>query len=920
MVFLQSLVDHSGIVAIKPRQSGITTTAAAFCCGELLFCSPKMPHTILCIANKLDMSRQMLEKITDFLNQAPRWMWGPDYYSADSKNPKNLKSIYIKKSKDEIELFNGCKLYARSSGPNAARGISAASILILDEAAFIQDGPTVFAQALATTASVENAKIIMISTPNGQDQLYYKTYMGAINRTNNFHAVIFKWFQDPRFNRNLSWQRMNKTTGELDILKETVIGPRGEIAYDEQHWAALEKEGWKPTSPWYERMCKLFNNDSMKIAQELDISFLGSADNVVPVDAIEMQQRENVVDLPEDWHLGDPMVKDTWIWKQPIEGHRYICSCLPQGEKVVTERGLVNVECVSDDDKLLTDKGEWTHIKHRVARKVDEEKVMSIQLAGCATPTRFTWNHPIFASNESRKATRCQKWQGDVAESRWTHEFRFMRAEDVNVGDWVCVPNIFYGKTIGDDELVRIWNDRLLEKETWHSIGSYLRDTKHIESVDPDMELLLFDKFGSKTKYIPSWAKIIPLEFKKELLKGFFGDEKLRQTAELSQKLVVDNYKLSLLIDIQDILFSEGIVSESAYIGDGLFALILSKPMTKKFLDLLEIENNIRNRVITAKGGCYLSDDNRTIYRQVEIASIKKYSGIVYNFEVFDNNHTYCVSGMVTHNCDPSSGASDDRTAIEIFDVDAIDNNGTPCYEQVLEYYGKMRGDEIGDMVYRYASTYNNALVVVEETGGYGSPVIITLQNKNYPNMYYDDPGLKTPTIKRKYKEYNLREDQKLPGFHTTSVRVQLTGNLVSLVKSNAFRIRSSRVISELNTWIWKNGKADHAHGEHDDAIMALAIGLFVMEYSLLRQEEAKARDKSILSSWMVMGSYHGDNSKKERQDTVSMDTGGYYLTTTPRVVPEALKRKQHNDICLMLGGIRPGNDIPVCPKKPRKI
>lgn len=34
-------------------------------------------------------------------------------------------------------------------------------------------------------------------------------------------------------------------------------------------------------------MCKSFNNDEQKIAQELDISFLGSSDTVVPIEVIE---------------------------------------------------------------------------------------------------------------------------------------------------------------------------------------------------------------------------------------------------------------------------------------------------------------------------------------------------------------------------------------------------------------------------------------------------------------------------------------------------------------------------------------------------------------------------------------------------------------------------------------------------------
>jgi hypothetical protein len=36
--------------------------------------------------------------------------------------------------------------------------------------------------------------------------------------------------------------------------------------------------------------------------------------------------------------------------------------------------------------------------------------------------------------------------------------------------------------------------------------------------------------------------------------------------------------------------------------------------------------------------------------------------------------------------CDPSRGTSEDKTAIEIIDMDGRDENGLPIIEQVLEY------------------------------------------------------------------------------------------------------------------------------------------------------------------------------------------------------------------------------------------
>ena len=212
-VFLQTLAKVRNIVAIKPRQCGITTLTGAWATAQCVFASEDAPETILCVGNKLDLANQLITKIRDFLTQVPRWYWGDDYYSPDPKSDKNMKNIFVKDSKSELELFNGCRIVARSSGENAARGISAVSILILDEAGFIENGKAVYATCAACMASNPNSKTVMVSTPNGHDELYYNTYKQALAHENNFTAVQFRWYQDPRYNKNLKWfKKGNKKT------------------------------------------------------------------------------------------------------------------------------------------------------------------------------------------------------------------------------------------------------------------------------------------------------------------------------------------------------------------------------------------------------------------------------------------------------------------------------------------------------------------------------------------------------------------------------------------------------------------------------------------------------------------------------------------------------------------------------------
>ena len=113
--FLRTVAEKPNTIAVKHRQCGITTISSAWVTGQFVFCDPDSKETVLAVANKLDLSVQIIDKIRDFLMQVPRWMWGDEFYSPDPKSEKNKKDIFIKNSKQELELFNGCRAVARSS-------------------------------------------------------------------------------------------------------------------------------------------------------------------------------------------------------------------------------------------------------------------------------------------------------------------------------------------------------------------------------------------------------------------------------------------------------------------------------------------------------------------------------------------------------------------------------------------------------------------------------------------------------------------------------------------------------------------------------------------------------------------------------------------------------------------------------------
>ena len=147
-------------------------------------------------------------------------------------------------------------------------------------------------------------------TPNGYDALYYKTYEQAIRKENKYNIIELKWYEDPRYNKDLRW-----------IKNEDVIN---ETEFTLTSFKKMVNAGYKPASTWYDDMCKNMNQDKKKIAQELDVSFLGSGGNVIDDEFIDMHEKTNVMEpkfVDKTYYDGNSGL--IWIWSEPLPNHEY---------------------------------------------------------------------------------------------------------------------------------------------------------------------------------------------------------------------------------------------------------------------------------------------------------------------------------------------------------------------------------------------------------------------------------------------------------------------------------------------------------------------------------------------------------------------------------------------------------------------
>lgn len=296
-------------IALKYRQAGVSTVTSAWASKRLVFAKKSKPEKILIIANKLDTAMEMGNKVRAFVDQWPSWL------GVTFSNEKN--------SQRHFKLTNGCEVKAVATSKDALRGYTP-TILIFDEAAYIDADEDFWSACMASLST--GGKVIVISTPNGFDPIYYSIYSQAIKGMNDFRITEMYWFRDPRYSKDL---KLIKCEDIIHYMLNRGDYVDGDITIDYTDTKVSDRDfeeikqkielGYKPYSSWFEAMSKKLKFDKRKISQELECNFLGSGDNVIPPETMKTI-KEKFIREPENKFMGGVL----WQWKEPIAGHRYI--------------------------------------------------------------------------------------------------------------------------------------------------------------------------------------------------------------------------------------------------------------------------------------------------------------------------------------------------------------------------------------------------------------------------------------------------------------------------------------------------------------------------------------------------------------------------------------------------------------------
>jgi hypothetical protein len=141
---------------------------------------------ILCIATKQETAKNMVTKVKFMFENLPSW----------------LKITAEENNKLTLRLSNGSQVKAVSAAGDAGRS-EAVSLLIIDEAAFIDGIGEIWASAQQTLATGGGA--IVLSTPYGTGNWFHQTWVKAEAGENQFLPIKLPWYVHPE--RDENWRK-----------------------------------------------------------------------------------------------------------------------------------------------------------------------------------------------------------------------------------------------------------------------------------------------------------------------------------------------------------------------------------------------------------------------------------------------------------------------------------------------------------------------------------------------------------------------------------------------------------------------------------------------------------------------------------------------------------------------------------------
>ena len=181
-----------------------------------------------------------------------------------------------------------------------------------------------------------------------------------------------------------------------------------------------------------------------------------------------------------------------------------------------------------------------------------------------------------------------------------------------------------------------------------------------------------------------------------------------------------------------------------------------------------------------------------------------------------DYSRTYMVIA------DVARGDGKDYSAFHVIDIESN--------VQVAEYKGQIGTKEYGHLLVGIATEYNEALLVIENAN-IGWATIQAALDRNYSNLYYSP---KNESNVDSYFDKYMDTSKMVAGFTMSSrTRPMVIGKFQEYIGDKGVTIQSKRLIEEMKTFIWRNGRAEAQTGYNDDLVMSFGISMYIRDTAL---------------------------------------------------------------------------------------
>lgn len=199
-----------------------------------------------------------------------------------------------------------------------------------------------------------------------------------------------------------------------------------------------------------------------------------------------------------------------------------------------------------------------------------------------------------------------------------------------------------------------------------------------------------------------------------------------------------------------------------------------------------------------------LDPDNRKLVDDRNSHFVRLHAMGVWFWELPEHGAEYVVG------VDPSDGIGADFSVVDVWKKEKTVDEKIP---QVAQFYGKVRPDELSEIIADLARFYNDAFTGVENN----MMSTILFLSKIYDNYYFTT----------EQDEKTFKRTKKLGWRTDTKSRNIMIDDFMILFDDGHLEIRSKLTLSEMKTFVKNDkGKREHSEGKHDDSLFAGFIAI----------------------------------------------------------------------------------------------